>query len=62
MVETASVLCPYCGETFNLFIDGSAGNQEYVEDCEICCKPIDLRITVDTNGELLELLARRYDE
>ena len=32
--------CPYCGETFTSLIDTSAGSQEYIEDCEICCQPI----------------------
>ncbi len=35
------VQCPYCWESFTLLIDASVESQEYVEDCEICCHPID---------------------
>lgn len=40
--------CPYCGETFISLIDISAGAQEYIEDCEICCQPIVFAIDIDT--------------
>jgi hypothetical protein len=36
----ASVLCPYCGEAVELALDaGSGSRQQYVEDCEVCCRP-----------------------
>jgi hypothetical protein len=40
-VETgASVLCPYCGEINEIALDpGSGTQQEYVEDCQVCCQP-----------------------
>lgn len=40
-VETeATVLCPYCGEINEIGLDpGSGRHQEYVEDCQICCRP-----------------------
>src|SRR5258705_10036622 len=40
-VETeATVLCPYCGEINEISLDpGSGRHQEYVEDCQICCRP-----------------------
>jgi len=45
------VQCPYCWETFVLLVDPSVEQQEYVEDCEICCRPIDFNIAVDERGE-----------
>ena len=40
LVDTAQVYCPYCGEPNEVFVDQSAGNQqEYYEDCQICCRP-----------------------
>ena len=42
--------CPYCGEQIVLLVDGSAGAQEYVEDCQVCCRPINLSVTVDEEG------------
>ena len=32
--------CPYCGEPIELLIDTSIAEQEYVEDCEVCCRPM----------------------
>ncbi len=40
------VQCPYCWERFTLLVDGSVDAQEYVEDCEICCRPIDFSIVI----------------
>ena len=39
--ETESVVyCPYCGEAVSIALDPGGGQvQEYVEDCEVCCKP-----------------------
>jgi len=42
--------CPYCGNPNFLTIDYSGGNkQEFVNDCEICCKPMRINITVEEN-------------
>jgi hypothetical protein len=57
-----SVQCPYCGETFETGIDTSAGSQEYVEDCYVCCKPIVFRIEVDVDGELTGLEVQREND
>lgn len=36
----ASVRCPYCGEINEIALDpGSGSRQEYVEDCQVCCRP-----------------------
>ncbi|MWV17221.1 CPXCG motif-containing cysteine-rich protein [Pseudomonas sp. L-22-4S-12] len=45
MLEAQSYQCPYCGEEVEAVLDLSAGDQEYVEDCPVCCRPIvfDLR-------------------
>lgn len=32
--------CPYCWETISMLLDNSVLNQSYVEDCEVCCNPI----------------------
>ncbi|VXB71665.1 CPXCG motif-containing cysteine-rich protein [Pseudomonas sp. 8AS] len=45
MLEAQRYQCPYCGEEVEAVLDLSAGDQEYVEDCPVCCRPIvfDLR-------------------
>lgn len=57
-----SVQCPYCGEMFETEIDTSGGNQEYIEDCYVCCKPIVFRIEVDVDGELTGLEVQREND
>jgi hypothetical protein len=54
-----SLPCPYCGEVFELLLDLSAGSARYVEDCQICCQPIELDIEVDHAGALVGLTAQR---
>lgn len=47
LLEEREVECPYCGEIFTALLDTSAGDQQYIEDCPVCCQPIgfDLRVT-----------------
>ena len=47
----ADVLCPYCGETISLTLDpGGGSHQEYVEDCEVCCRPWHVHVDYDHDG------------
>jgi hypothetical protein len=57
-----SVQCPYCGETFETEIDTSGGNQEYIEDCYVCCRPIVFRVEVDVDGDLTGLEVHREND
>jgi hypothetical protein len=41
-----SFTCPYCGEEISMVLDVSVGRQTYIEDCEVCCKPIEISFTV----------------
>lgn len=59
MLEEVLLSCPYCGESFDTTVDCSAGDQEYVEDCPVCCNPIVLSIRVDWNGTLLGVESAR---
>ena len=36
--------CPYCWEEISMLLDSSVSNQTYVEDCEVCCNPIELHV------------------
>ncbi|GAB3680917.1 CPXCG motif-containing cysteine-rich protein [Salinisphaera aquimarina] len=58
MLEEAAVTCPYCGETITVLVDCSAGPQRYVEDCFVCCQPIELIVDVDSEGGLAGIDAR----
>jgi hypothetical protein len=49
----ATVACPYCGEDNTIFVDESAGQeQNYVEDCQVCCKPWQVVVSLDSSGGL----------
>lgn len=52
LLDTSIISCPYCGESIELVIDTSVGEQEYIEDCEVCCRPITLLIQTDQSGEI----------
>ena len=59
--EFVTVQCPYCGEAFETAVDLSAGSFRYVEDCQVCCQPIDLEGEVDESGGLVGLTASRSE-
>lgn len=55
------VPCPYCGEIFTTFIDLSQGNQQTVEDCYVCCRPIEFIIESD-GQQLIRVVTFTDDE
>ena len=57
--ELVSVQCPYCGEAFDTTVDLSAGSFNYIEDCQVCCQPIELAGEVDDAGALVGVVASR---
>ncbi len=60
-VVEQSVECPYCGESISLLIDLSVPQQNYVEDCQVCCRPIVVNVGVDSSGGV-EILATSENE
>lgn len=47
----ADVSCPYCGETCSIGLDPGGGEeQEYVEDCHVCCRPWRVRVHYGPEG------------
>jgi hypothetical protein len=55
------VECPYCGECYETPVDTSSGSARYVEDCQICCQPIEFSLEVDHAGALQSLSTLRSD-
>ena len=51
-VVSQHIDCPYCGESIEILIDCSTPEQEYIEDCEICCRPINLFVSINENEEV----------
>jgi len=42
--------CPYCWEDISMLIDYSVPYQSYVEDCEVCCNPIQISVSISDGG------------
>lgn len=53
--------CPYCGEVMPVRLDLSGGGQSYVEDCQVCCQPIQIGVRLDEAGALEGVTAERID-
>lgn len=51
MLDAFAMSCPYCGEPIDILVDASAGDQYYIEDCQVCCRPINVSVQVDEQGE-----------
>jgi len=55
------IACPYCGEPLEIQVDTSVVEQSYIEDCQVCCRPIALHVTADpVDG--VSVLARHEDD
>lgn len=53
--------CPYCGERLTLDVDETGGrSQTYVEDCAVCCQPIEVRARVEYDE--FDIQVKRLDE
>ena len=48
--EEYKTFCPYCGEPISIVVDCSVESQTYIEDCEVCCNPINFEVTVNNEG------------
>ena len=46
------VSCPYCGEAIEVLIEHEDAGHQYIEDCQVCCKPIIFNIELDALGNL----------
>ena len=70
MLDAYKNHCPYCGETIELLVDASMVDEPYIEDCQVCCRPINIVLRApyaDESGSSdpdcrLEVLLRRDDE
>jgi hypothetical protein len=58
MTEEAEVQCPFCGEQITIVVDCSASEQSYVEDCFVCCRPIQFHTRCE-DGVLVSVTASR---
>jgi transcription elongation factor Elf1 len=52
--------CPYCGASITMLLDPDSSGQAYIEDCEVCCNPIEVRFRIE-DDEVVELEARTLE-
>ncbi|MFT4572544.1 MAG: hypothetical protein ACI8TX_003510 [Hyphomicrobiaceae bacterium] len=60
-IDTETARCPHCGEPIELVIDTSVPLQTYVEDCEVCCRPIVVRVQTSSDGGASVAVARENE-
>ena len=51
-LQESSIYCPYCGETIEVLLNTEAVGAEYIEDCQVCCRPIEFFLREDAGGWL----------
>ena len=62
MDEETTVICPYCGQANEISLDwGGASHQEYEEDCQVCCRPWQVRVVLERDGHA-EVSVERLEE
>lgn len=54
-------ICPHCWEEISMVLELGAGGQEYIEDCEVCCRPITIGYETD-GSEVLVFEARGTED
>jgi hypothetical protein len=54
VIQFETITCPYCWEPIEISLDLSVDEQQHVEDCSVCCRPIVIRYTA-ADGELVAL-------
>ena len=52
-INEKNISCPYCGEQISILVDDSLPEQHYVEDCQVCCRPMLLDVSVGTEGDVM---------
>lgn len=59
--EFVELQCPWCGEVYGSAIDLTDHSRVYIEDCQVCCQPIEVTLDVSDAGALLGASTARVD-
>jgi hypothetical protein len=51
LLQEKDIYCPYCGEIITILVDGSVEDQQYIEDCQVCCRPMVIQVLVSPQGD-----------
>lgn len=61
LLEESEVNCPYCDTRFAIELEPGLAGQQFIEDCPVCCQPIDFEMTANIDGSP-RISVRREDE
>lgn len=61
LLDCVRVGCPYCGEAIELVVDLSVAEQQYTEDCQVCCQPMLVDVAADSSGGAMVTVRREQD-
>jgi hypothetical protein len=50
LISEENCHCPFCAEPITIVVDYSAGSQVYIEDCQVCCQPMEVVVEVVADG------------
>lgn len=57
-IEEIPAQCPYCGEPISLLVEYEQAGETHIEDCEVCCRPMRIRVSVLPVGDIsIEVMA-----
>jgi predicted RNA-binding Zn-ribbon protein involved in translation (DUF1610 family) len=59
--EFVAFQCPYCGERLETRVDVTEGERTYIEDCQVCCRPIEFSVELAETGALKSVRVQRVD-
>jgi hypothetical protein len=59
--EFVSFQCPWCGERLETRVDVSGGAHTFVDDCQVCCRPMELSLELTDGGSFAALRVQRMD-
>ncbi|MBE1275737.1 CPXCG motif-containing cysteine-rich protein [Enterovibrio baiacu] len=51
-LDERAIDCPYCGESIQVLINSEDSGQQYIEDCQVCCRPITFFVQQEHDGSL----------
>lgn len=51
--ELKNISCPSCGESIEIVIDTSLDDQQYIEDCQVCCRPITVNVSIIGSDQII---------
>ena len=60
-LQSAQLQCPYCWESIEVLIDCSVEQQDYVEDCSVCCHPMVITASAE-EGFLVDVYVRAEND